>query len=191
MGKNVGKKKHSGGSFTRADWPLHECLIAKAWREPGEIVQVLLARRAGSDQVAYALFLVDLGCLGVKNADSGVLDSVMAYEETVRFMVTEVQPMVPCSLDLAAQVVHEGIRYARSFGIQPHRDARKALKLLKGAEPQDAPEVPLGDGSGRPLFIVGPYDDVDAVLAKLDRAVGEDGYDFVWPAEDEEEWEFE
>lgn len=190
----MSKKKRSGVAFTKADWPLYECWITEDWQEPGQIVQVLVARRAGSDRVAFALFLVDLGCLGVKNADSGVIDSVMEYEDTVRSLMMEMQSMVPCSLDLAAKVVHEGIRYARELGFQPHRDARKALKLLKGASPEEVLEVvPLGDGSGRPLFVAGPYDNVDAVLAKLDRVVGEDGYAFVHPVEleDEEAWEFE
>src|SRR5260370_20041823 len=60
------------GLGAAADWPLHECVVSRTWKEPGELVQILVARSAG-DEIAAAGFLVDLGCLGVKDALSHVL----------------------------------------------------------------------------------------------------------------------
>lgn len=182
-------KKRSKSTVSRADWPLHECWIGETWQEPGEITQILVARRAASGQVAYAMFLVDLGCLGIKNADAGLVASTPEYEK-VREVMMASQMLVRCSLDLAAKVVHEAIGYARGLGFAPHKDSRKALRLLRGAQPELVAEVvPLGDGSGKPYFVAGPYDNAVWVLRKLDRAVGQGNYDYIVPLDDDS-WDF-
>lgn len=97
-------KKRAKPTAGKPLWPLYECWISEGWSEPGELTQILVARRAGSGQVAYALFLVDLGCLGVKNADAGIMDSTFAYEQELREVMMASQPLTACSLDLAAKV---------------------------------------------------------------------------------------
>ena len=173
-------KKRSKATVSKVDWPLFECWISESWQEPEAITQILVARRAASTQVAYALFLVDLGCLGIKNADAATT-STPEYEE-LRETMLATQPLVLCSLDLAAKVVHEAIRYARGLGFKPHKDARKALKLLRDAQPErvDVP-ILLGDGTGKPFYVAGPFDNAKWVLHKLDQAVGPGNYDYLVP----------
>ncbi|MFQ5434215.1 MAG: hypothetical protein ACE5FD_04995, partial [Anaerolineae bacterium] len=59
-------------------------------------------------------------------------------------------------------------------------------------------EVPVGGEDGQPFFFAGPYDNADAVMRKLNRAVGEGNYHFFAPIGppdffeddfDEEDWE--
>ena len=63
-----------------AGWPLHECLITAEWRNPQEITQIVVARRAPSGEVVCGVFLVDLACLGVKNVIASEFGSVAQYE---------------------------------------------------------------------------------------------------------------
>lgn len=176
--------KRSKSTVSKAEWPLFECWISESWQEPEAITQILVARRATGGQVAYALFLVDLGCLGIKNADATTA-STPEYEELRETMMLT-QPLVLCSLDLAAKVVHEAVRYARGLGFTPHKDVRKALKLLKGAQPERISEpVPLGDGTGKPFYVAGPFDNAKWVLRKLDQAVGSGNYDYLVPIEED------
>lgn len=173
-------KKRSKATVSKADWPILECWISEAWQEPEAITQILVARRAASTQVAYDLFLVDLGCLGSKNADAATT-STPEYEE-LRETMLATQPLVLCSLDLAAKVVHEAIRYARGLEFTPHKDARKALKLLRGAQTERVNEsVPLGDGTGKPFYVAGPFDNAKWVLHKLDQVVGPGNYHYFAP----------
>src|SRR5579884_409588 len=51
-----------------AHWPLDECWISRDWQEEGALVQAVVARRSPLGQIAAAVFLVDLGLLGVKDA---------------------------------------------------------------------------------------------------------------------------
>ena len=66
------------------NWPLHECLLTKEWREEGATVQILVARRSPSGQIATGTFLVDLGCLGVKSAFASLFDTRREYEQKLR-----------------------------------------------------------------------------------------------------------
>lgn len=65
-------------------WPLHECLLTKTWQKTEEIIQILVARRSTTGQIAIGTFLVDLGCLGVKNAFTAFFDSQREYKRELR-----------------------------------------------------------------------------------------------------------
>jgi hypothetical protein len=167
-----------------ARWPLLECLVTKSWQEPGEIVQIVVARRSPSGQVAAGVFLVDLGCLGVKNAFASLLDSALEYRQELRSRFAEQQTLVPADLNLVAKIIREGVAYASSLGFKPNRDYRDALLVLGPADPDAcATPIPLGDGTGRPLFISGPYDNVPKIMRQLAKAVGEGNYEFTSPVE--------
>ncbi len=165
-------------------WPLEECLITENWDKPGEIVQLVVARKAPDGGIGAAVFLIDLGCLGVKSATVTRWDSRGQYQAELRADLMAMQPMKPIDLNLAAKIVRDAVTYARGLGFSPDKDYYAAALLLEGAEPQQAQErVPLGGEDGRPLYIVGAYDNPTAVIARLNRAVGEGNYNIVSPLE--------
>ncbi len=160
------------------EWPLHECLLAKEWREPGAIVQTMVARRSPTGQIAAGLFLVDLGCLGVKSAFARLFDSQREYEELRRGM-TEQQVMIQADVNLVAKIVREAIAYAKNLGFRPDPDYRDAMLVLGDADPDACDEpIPLGK-DGKPFFVAGPYDNVDRIMAKLMRKLGPDGFHYL------------
>jgi hypothetical protein len=168
-----------GQSLRPSAWPVLECLVSATWQTPGELAQVLVARESPEGAVAASSFLVDLCCLGVKDAFTQRFESLAAYQYELRERTLAMQPMTPISLDLAAKIVREGLAYARSLGFRPHRDYQSAAPLLDGANPDAAPEeVPLGK-DGRPYFISGPHDNVPKIMETLDRAVGPGNYHFM------------
>ncbi|HLZ68861.1 MAG TPA: hypothetical protein VKV26_03025 [Dehalococcoidia bacterium] len=165
-----------------AHWPLEECLITRDWQKPGEIVQLAVARRAPDGGIGAAVFLIDLGCLGVKSATVARFDSLGQYQAELRADLAAMQPMKAIGLDLAAKIVREAVAYARGLGFSPDKDYYDAALLLGGAEPERAAErVPLGGEDGKPLYIVGAYDNPTAVITRLNRAVGEGNYTIVSP----------
>ena len=162
-----------------ADWPLHECLVAKEWREPGAIVQILVSRRSPEGQIAAGVFLVDLGCLGVKNAFGRVFTTQGEYVAELRKGVLAHQEMIPADLNLAAKIIREGVAYARELGFRPNRDIRDAQLVLGDADPDACDEeIPLGK-EGKPIFVSGPYDNVERILDKLTRKLGPDGFHYL------------
>ena len=164
-----------------AGWPLHACLLPATWQEPGEIIQILVARQGPAGAIGAAMFLVDLGCLGVKNALARVFPSRFDYEDELRDLMASQQRMIDADLDLVAKIIREGIAYARSLGFNPHRDFAPAALLLAGADPDACPTpIPLGK-DGKPFFVAGPYDNATRVMAQLTKAVGPGNFEYVVP----------
>ena len=165
-----------------AHWSLHEVLISEGWNQTAELpglTQVLVARRSPHGEVGMASFLVDLGCLGVKNAMGKVFSFEGEYAQAVRRIEAATQRLVPVNLDLAAKVVQEGIAYARSLGFQPHRDYFVVAPFLEGAHPEACPtKIPLGY-QGKPFYASGPYDNPKKIVDKLAKTVGVGNFDYV------------
>ncbi len=168
-------------------WPLYDCLLTKEWQEEGVIIQILMARRSPSGQIATGTFLVDLGCLGVKSAFASLFDTRREYEELRNGMMSR-QDMMKADLNLVAKIVREAIAYADELGFRPDPDYRDAMLVLGDADP-DACDVriPLGGRDGKPFFIAGPYDNVDRIMAKLTRKLGPDGFHFLFSVGGDEE----
>lgn len=155
-----------------------ECLLTERWQEPGEIIQIVIACRSPQGQIAAGVFLVDLGCLGVKNAFASMFDSPGEFRQ-LRDRMQEDQTLVSADPNLAAKILREGVTYADEIGFRPNRDYGDALLLSGDADP-DACEVPIPLGmDGKPCFISGPYDNVPRIMAKLERAVGPDGFHYL------------
>ena len=164
-------------------WPLFDCRIASAWRDTKMIATILVARKSPFGQVAMGCFLVDLACLGVKDAMSRTFSSEGEYEDFCVHLEQR-QPLKDCDLDLAAKVIDEATRYARDLGFAPHRDARKALPILGNADPRNCAEtVPLGGDDGKPFYISGPHDNAQRIIATLVRNVGPGNFHFFAPVE--------
>jgi len=168
-------------------WPLYECLLTEEWQGEGAITRILVARRSSSGQIAVGVFLVDLGCLGIKSAFGRLFNTRREYRQ-LRDHMTANQRMIKADLNLVAKIIREAIAYANELGFKPDPDYRDAMLVLGDADP-DACDVsiPLGGKDGKPFFIAGPYDNVDRIMAKLTRKLGPDGFHFLVPIGGDEE----
>ena len=164
-------------------WPLFDCRITSNWRDTKEITTIVVVRKTSSDEVALGCFLVDLGCLGIKNAMTKRFPSEDEYEDFSAHLA-QGQSLKNCDLDLAAKVIDEAVRYARSLGFAPHRDSRKALELLGTADPRNCAEpVPLGGEDGKPFYFAGPHDNVKRIISTLEKNLGPDNFHYFAPVD--------
>jgi hypothetical protein len=162
------------------NWTLSTCWIGSDWRNTNNLTQAIVTRTHANGRVAAAAFVVDLACLGVKNAS--VIAFISDYEFRTEYFdrLGRTGDFEVCSSDLIAKIVATGIDYARSLGFEPHPDTKGAMKFLHDAQSETVlDKVPTGGEDGRPLFIQGPYDNVKKVLKTLDKSVGEGNYGFV------------
>ncbi|NHZ72711.1 MAG: hypothetical protein GWP17_06480 [Aquificales bacterium] len=179
-----------------SQWPLHECLITAEWQKPTQLIQICVTRKAPSGEIAVGSFLVDLACLGVKNAYGRMFHSQRQYKEELRDPLINSQEMTTCDVDMAAKIIEEGVNYANSLGFKPQKDIKYAYLVLGETHPENYAdlEVPLGGEDGKPFLIAGPYDDVDRLMRILNRKVGEGNYTFIVPIHepgflDDEDWD--
>ena len=173
--------KRPGGMAIAADWPVYEVLLSQGWDQPQALVIILIARRSpNSGKVAVASLLVDLSCLGVKSAQVRLHKDLAEYTTGLRAHITGQQPMMAADFDLAAKIVLTGLAYAASFGFKPDPVFAQAEPLLNGANSAACrTPVKTGGPEGKPLFINGPYDDVNKIIAQLQRTVGEGNFHYM------------
>ncbi len=138
---------------------------------------VLVARHRAGDEVEIGGFLLDVHCLGVKNAlyHRG---SPEEFDEMLERMVPE-ENRVPVSPASARKLLEEGIEYARALGFSPHRDHRKAARVLGGIKASDSEESFVFGREGKPVYVQGPDETPEKaarILNQLRVRCGDDGF---------------
>ncbi len=165
---------------TASELPFVGCWRHRGWKEHG-ITGLLLARAQDEEHVIYAVYLVDLFCLGIKDAFVRTKISRRALKHHVSELFNGEEE--PCDIVFAHQLIYSAIDYARKYGFEPHPDFYRegADKLLepRGTYPEPY-EIEFGK-DGKPLYVAGPYDSelfARHVVETLQRTAPE-GFDYV------------
>lgn len=150
------------------------------------IGNVVVARFRGSGEVEVGVFLVDVYCLGVKDAFyvrvdrteyESLLDSAIKAEDRERFD--------PPS---ARKLVEGAVAYAENLGLPPHPDYKKAGRVFGGINAAESTASFIYGKNGKPLYIQGPRDSLQfcrRVVNQLRRRCGDGGFNFILSLTDE------
>jgi hypothetical protein len=141
------------------------------------LVSVLVARQVRHGKVSVSTCLVDVYCLGVKDAvPPRVMDDVgLGVFKRTLFRPYEV-PAVVAPIEMARELVWGAVSYARHLGFQPHPDFKLVSDHLGAWEPTGV--VRFGC-DGKPCYTQGPFDDATLVMRTLARSVGEGNFNFL------------
>jgi hypothetical protein len=159
--------------------PILECLMTEEIFDGG-IGQVIVSRMAGSGLVAAGVFLVDIFCLGVKNAFP-MLQPRAKYEHYIG-MTKQQSPLVQIEPAYAKKLVEDAIAYARDLGFEPHEDYRVARKVLHDIDTTVCEEQFTFGKNGKPFFVSGPNDSPQRsrqIIEILERRCGSGGYHYL------------
>lgn len=157
------------------EYPILGCWIMKGWQEQG-ITPIVVTRQQAEDRVIYGVFLVDIFCLGVKNAYWKADVSLKQFNRILPQLCSDMPE--PCDPSLAHELIYGAIDYARKYGFEPHRDFGKASLILDQPEVhQRKHKIEFGK-EGKPLFIQGPYDNAQAIMNQLMRTAGAGNFDY-------------
>jgi len=137
--------------------------------------EVVVTRRKNRRQWELGVFLVDVFCLGVKNALFDVCDE--GNERLDRFFPEGVPEPLPGAY--GRKLVEGAIAYAASLGFAPHRDCAKASRVFGGITAADCPETFVFGKEGKPLYINGPYDDAEKIIRLLAARLGEENFSYI------------
>jgi hypothetical protein len=162
-------------------YPLYGCWIMRGWQEAG-ITPVVVAREQESGRVMIGVYMVDLYCLGIKDAYTRTDYSINQFNRDLPSMCAHAPEQ--CTVELAHEVIYGALEYAEKIGFGPHPDfTRMQADLL--LDPPDAhprvDHVAFGK-DGKPLFVSGPYDDalkIRSVINTLTRTCGEGNFDYL------------
>ncbi len=163
--------------------PIHACYVQDSLFESG-VGMVFLIREIGLSDYAVGGFLVDLYCLGVKDAffedfDEEELEVLLRGAETTSHLA-------PVDPSYARKLLRDAAAYAQSLGLAPHPDYA-ATEPLFGDVAADACDVEFTFGlEGRPYYVPGPTESPTQIRRRLDllrRRLGNDGFDFGAPVD--------
>ncbi len=142
---------------------------------------VVVARFKGSGDAEAGAFLLDLKCLGVKNAFLA-RTSVADYEGRLLVRIREQGRLEAISPGAARKLVEDAVAYGRSLGFEPYVDYRLAQRVFGGIAPEPGKmSFTFGD-QGKPLYFQGPDDSPEfarRVVAQLRWRCGPEGFHFV------------
>lgn len=158
--------------------PVYKCFVNENWKELG-MANCLVARQHASGKFTFALYMVDLFCLGMR-------DTVYYYNETEEQLkhFYEENAAGPAlsevSYALVHNIIYSGIAYAQDLGFQPHKNFAVSRFIID----EDTDEVELIEiecgMNGKPLFV--HNGDVsakvfDQTIERLTKAVGEGNFE--------------
>ena len=167
------------------DYPVEACYLNADWKEQG-LARIVVTRSQENRKIMVAAFLVDIFCLGVKNAfcneglgrrqiEAQLLPGYYQNEEPTRVGINYVK-----------EIIYGAVDYARGLGFDPHPDFELSRHVLGSEEIGRTRNLTFGGPEGKPLYVAGPDDDAAAILRKLRKRLGENGFNFITP---EEDWE--
>ena len=156
---------------------LYEAHIADSLLEEG-LGELFILRKKSEEKVEVGVFLIDAYCLGVRDAFfyEGSEAEVRKRIETHPSVTSQKPP------EYARTFLEASITYARKLGFAPHRDYKKAARVLGGLKASGDLEGFTFGKDGKPFYIQSEShseDDARRVIAKLTLVCGENGFDFV------------
>ncbi len=158
--------------------PIHECLVPEGLFKIG-IGNVIVSRKLPNGDIGVSFFLVDVYCLGVKNAFFQVTTET-EYLRTVGRIGGE-EKLVSVEPSYARKLVEKAEGYAKQAGFDPHPDYRSARKIFGDIDAAICPTDFTFGKDGMPFFVSGPNDTpakCRKIMDTLSRRFGPDGFHF-------------
>jgi hypothetical protein len=187
----VTAKKKAAGKFGLTaddvrDAPVHECLMTSELFDVG-IGNVILSRKMPGGDIAVGLFLVDVYCLGVKDAFLALRTEV-DYEEIIdsRFGREKLETLHPTC---ARKLVEGSVAYASDLGLNPHKDYAGARRIFGDLDPDACPRTFEYGKDGKPFYMSGPNDTPARsrkIIETLTKKVGEGNFHYTLALDPEE-----
>jgi hypothetical protein len=193
LAKKKAKRKAAKKTAGRSDLnsflgqaPIYETLVPKNLFEIG-IGTVVFSREMPDGSIASASFLLDVYCLGIKDAHLGFFPR-SDYIAMIQRM-EENQKFEKASPEYIHKLVEESAAYARAIGFAPHKGYAKAKRVFGAADASDYTLTFEFGKEGKPFFVAGPHDSpsrCNKIRRTLVTTCGEDGFNFLIPASDGE-----
>lgn len=161
--------------------PVHECFITNGWEEDKK-ASIVISRKHTNGNFTVGFYLVDLLCLGVKDAHFKFNIPAYEYKELLEYMHESID-LKPVDYTLAHNVIFAGLEFADDYGFKPCKDFSSTMQYFLD-EDNDAVELLEIDCGyhGQPMYVRGPFDtdaEVKRILAQLEKTAGPGNFKFI------------
>ena len=144
------------------------------------IGHVIVTRFKLSGEAEIGVFLVDVFCLGVKDAFYTRLWD-QEYDGSFLAKVFGPEGMTPIAPACARKLVEDAVEYANQWGLAPHADYRAARRVFGGIDARQCDRTFTFGKDGKPFYIQGPNESparVQAIMRQLETRCGAGHFDF-------------
>ena len=148
---------------------------------------LVVSRFKADGRVESGFFLLDVFCLGVKDAGFHCFNNIADYQESLLVRLFRDEDPVRMTPAAARKLAEDAISYARGLGFSPGVDYKKASRVFGGITTGDCDEEFMFGKDDKPLYIRGPSDSparVERILRALEARCGEGGYHYIVAADD-------
>ncbi len=154
------------------------------------IGNILVSRRLPDGSIALSAFVVDVFCLGVKNAFFKLF-SEFEYEHTIKAQLItshDDQSFENIHPSCSRKLIEGAVRYAKDLGFTPHTDYKRAKGIFGDIDDSVCPVKYTYGQNGKPFFISGPNESTaqsKRIVDQLHKKCGEGNYTFVASLDDD------
>lgn len=166
--------------------PIGKCYITQNWEEAG-IANIIVTRIHTNGNITYGAYLIDIKCLGIKNAFYQ-----FNISEDIIYDILDPGEFIEVDYNMAHNIIYGSEAFANDYGFKPNKDWGIAQFILE----EDDERIPIIDvefgEDGIPAFYVGPSDTPETIkrtLATLDKNAGLGNYLFIDIDDDDDEEE--
>ncbi len=162
--------------------PYYVCLANEGWESPDmvELVTVIISKKFQSGKIAYATYLVDRACLGLKNTICVLSATEEQFQDAVEeFGSNSGGALAEISVEDAHNLIYGAIDYAEELGFSPEPGWAITQYFLDEELITDGIDKIKFGKNGKPFFFAGPYDNAKKVLETLRKNVGEGNFHYV------------
>ena len=203
--KKLAKKKQKRGATVNkittsmkkakpyASYPIHECLIPNDLFISG-LGELVVTRSIPNGDIAMSAFVIDVFCLGVKDAMFTVLPE-SEYEHKIkgRMSATGDRSFEKLHQTCAKKLLDGLVYYAQELGFAPHPDYKNANEIFGNIDASVCPVKYTYGKEGKPFYMNGPYEspaDIQRIINTLTKKCGTDGFNTLFRLTDDMDDEF-
>ncbi|MCK9269425.1 MAG: plasmid pRiA4b ORF-3 family protein [Bacteroidales bacterium] len=157
--------------------PINGCWISDEWEDTGT-AYIVVSRRHPNGNITAGVFLVDLLCLGVKQAQILYDTTADEFEGILKMMQDDVE-LEKADCQLVHEIIYSGLEYAKKFGFEPHEEFELARCLLEEDNPKKRRyDIECGV-DGKPMFVPTEHESDERaaeILVQLEKTAGPGNY---------------
>ena len=181
--KNPGSNRLSPENYIRQrarSLPIHECRINKNWKETGE-ASILLSRKHVNGNFTYAMYLVDLYCMGITDTIYQFNVLPHDYSQAVSQIMGSPSGTVNADYPLIHNIIYGAEDFAKDFGFSSHKDFKRVTRYLLEEDTEEVERVDIEFGkNGRPYLILTKEEKHSGWIRLLERTAGPGNFDVLY-----------
>ncbi len=169
--------------------PIYECWVNEDW-DQSKMAQVTVARQHSNGNISFAVYLVDLWCLGVKDTFFNFNISHIEYQEFLESHAHNT--VIKIDYSLAHNIIFAGYDFALELDIPPHKQFSKTTLYFLEEDNEAIELIDIECGKdGKPVILndIDSFESSSGLYKRLAEKLGEENV--ILEDEDDLDWDDE